>query len=136
MTDIRAMGELNHEAALQRVVLALGTDAAREGAILEHMNFEARRQSKFGSTNFFMRPDIFQTDEMWGYARLARIAKRTGDEERSKAYLDRAISLCRSRHLSGPDAACTPDQMADWAARLSRRSEARELPGQARNFAP
>jgi hypothetical protein len=120
---INAMMELSHEGVLQTVVLTEGTDDAREEAILEHLAFEERRRSKYGNSALFSRADMYPTDSMFAYARLARITKRQGKDDRSKAYLNRAITLCLSRPSSKPRDDCTEDKMFEYAALLSRRTE-------------
>jgi hypothetical protein len=120
-------GSLTHESALQTVMLSAGTDDAREETILEHLAFEERRNGKYGSDNIFMRPDMLQTDSMFAFARLARISKRQGKEDRSKAYLEKAIAICVSRPSSKPSEECTKEKMFEYAGRLDRRLEARTL---------
>jgi len=121
-----ALGSVIHESSLQGVVLAMGTDDARVEAILEHVSNEERRNAKFGTDDLSMSPEILRADSMFAYARLARITKRQGKDDRSRAFLEKAISLCSSRAWVKSADECTSDKMFEYAARLDRRFEARQ----------
>jgi len=125
--SVNEMAELSHEGVLQTVVLTERTEDAREEAILEHLAFEERRRSKYRKSSLFSGADMQRTDSMFAYARLARITKRQGKDDRSKGYLDKAIKFCLSRPPSKSRDDCTEDKMLEYAARLSRQTESRAI---------
>jgi hypothetical protein len=106
-----------HQYALQSIVLAVGTDDARSDALQSGLAYLA----EIKANGTAIEENVYVFDTTYGYARLALIAQRQRDAERSAGYMEKAISMCLSGRSKKSD--CTAGYLSEIADRLDRISD-------------